>query len=142
MNVDIFNDETWKQLTRSAKDIPEDWDRKCEESIRKERSEVEKKYNIKIGQTNIKCVRCGRPWGFGNHTCADVRLQKLQEKKAEKVFEIGETENQALVILKDLGPKKVAIYLMISEGRVTKWAQRESIPRKYMDKILNFKECA
>jgi len=67
--------------------IPHNWNRKCEESIRREREEVEKRYSISIGQTSISCARCGKPWGFGGHTCQDIRFKNLKEraKKAPKI---------------------------------------------------------
>ena len=57
------------------------WNFRCKESIRRERAEVEAKYNIRIGQTEIKCGLCGKPWGYGKHTCQNIRFQQLKEAK-------------------------------------------------------------
>ena len=57
-----------------------DWNRQCDESIRREKKEAEARYGIRIGQTEIYCARCGKSWGF-NHTCQDMRFQRLQEAK-------------------------------------------------------------
>ncbi len=52
------------------------WDSCCRDSIRKEKMEVEKRYEIRIGQTDIYCTKCSKPWGFGNHTCIKRCLNK------------------------------------------------------------------
>lgn len=116
-----------------------DWNRRCEESLKKARLEAEQRYGIKIGKTEIYCARCGKPWGFGGHVCQDVRLKELHEKK-RKSPELEKVENEVWVILKKLGPRKVSIYLMTPEWTVKKWIQRKSIPSKFGDKILNLKK--
>jgi hypothetical protein len=58
-----------------------EWNIKVEESIRREKKEVEARYGIRMGQTEIYCARCGKSWGFGGHTCQDMRFQRLQEAK-------------------------------------------------------------
>jgi hypothetical protein len=80
--MNIMDSETWERLQRGASGIPENWNRKCEESMRKERQEVEKRYGIRIGQTELYCLRCGRSWGFGKHLCRDLYLEQLKEAKA------------------------------------------------------------
>jgi hypothetical protein len=50
-------------------------------SIQREKQEIEARYGIRIGQTDIKCFKCGRPWGYGRHTCQDMRFQRLKEVK-------------------------------------------------------------
>jgi hypothetical protein len=57
------------------------WSERCLTSIRKEKADTENRYGIRIGQTEIYCARCGKSWGYGNHTCQDVRLSKLKEAK-------------------------------------------------------------
>lgn len=59
----------------------ENWNSRCLESIRKEKMEVEARYGIRTKQTEIYCSRCGKSWGFGRHTCQDVRLKSLNEVK-------------------------------------------------------------
>jgi predicted nucleic acid-binding Zn ribbon protein len=62
------------------------WSDRCREAIRRERQEVETRHGIKIGQTDIACVKCGRPWGYGKHTCQDIRLEQLNEKSKKGVL--------------------------------------------------------
>ena len=57
------------------------WSERCQESIKKQKKEIESRYGIRIGQTELYCVRCGKSWGFGRHGCQDVRLQRLNEPK-------------------------------------------------------------
>ena len=78
--IDIMNNETWERLQRGASGIPDNWNRRVEESIRRERREVEKRYGVRFGQTELTCDRCGRPWGF-EHVCRDIYFQGLREKK-------------------------------------------------------------
>jgi hypothetical protein len=59
-----------------------EWNRRCEEAIRKEREGTEARYGIRFGQTEVYCLRCGKPWGFGRHTCQDIRLKHLNEVKS------------------------------------------------------------
>jgi hypothetical protein len=51
--------------------IPENWNWLCEESIRKEKKEIEKKYGIRIGHTEIYCAECGKSWGTRSHISHD-----------------------------------------------------------------------
>jgi len=58
------------------------WNSICLDSIRKEKAEIAKRYNIRFGQTEIYCARCGRPIANSlNHNCQDIRLRELQEAK-------------------------------------------------------------
>ena len=94
ISLDIMNDEYWERLVRGAENIPDNWNRKCEESMRKERQEVEKRYRIRIGQTELYCLRCGRSWGFGKHLCRDLYLEQFKEAKAkEKALKEGSNIN-------------------------------------------------
>ena len=45
------------------------WNARSAESIRKEKAEAEKRYGIRIGQTELYCAKCGRRWDFGGHKC-------------------------------------------------------------------------
>jgi len=114
-----------------------DWNTTCENSIRRERLEIEKKYGIKIGQTEISCARCGKSWGFGGHVCADRRFEKLHEESRRKAAELKTVQEEAYEALRNLGPKKVSVYLMLPEDTVKKWNHRRTVPRRYVDKILN-----
>ena len=55
------------------------WNNRCDQSIRKEKMEAEARYGIRFGQTEVYCVRCGNSWGYGKHTCQDMRLKRLNE---------------------------------------------------------------
>jgi hypothetical protein len=118
-----------------------DWSSRCPDSIRKDKREIENKYGIRVGQTEIYCARCGRPWGFGGHMCMDLRFKKLKEEKKERISEIQKAKDEAYAVLKDLGSKKVAAYLMIPEATVTKRNHRRSIPTKHIEKVLNLQKC-
>ena len=65
------------------------WNARCQESIKKQRKETEQKYGIQIDQTNIYCLRCRKPWDYGNKElhihkkCSlkdDVRTKKSRLK--------------------------------------------------------------
>lgn len=118
----------------------ETWNQHCLKSIQRERAEVEKRYGIKIGQTDIYCAKCGRPWGFGGHVCQDTRLKELQLKKREKNSEVEKAENEAWAILRHLGPQKVSIYLMLPVGTVNTWIKRRNIPKRHLEKLVNLKK--
>ena len=46
------------------------WNARCERSIAKEKAEAEKKYGIRITQTQIYCATCGKIWdSTGNNGC-------------------------------------------------------------------------
>lgn len=60
------------------------WNTRCIESIREQKREIAKKYNIRFGQTDIYCAKCGKPWGYGKHTCQDIRFEQLKAKKDVK----------------------------------------------------------
>jgi hypothetical protein len=57
------------------------WNERCLESIKKEKKEIEQRYGIRIGQTEIYCSGCGKSWGYGKHTCQDIRFEALKEGK-------------------------------------------------------------
>jgi len=57
------------------------WNSICLDSIKKEKAEIEKRYGIRFGQTEIYCARCGRPCTPGSHTCGDVRVKRWREAK-------------------------------------------------------------
>ena len=132
-----MNDEFWSKLSEGAKNIPENWSARVVDTIKQERREFEKRYGIRIGRIEICCARCGKPWGLGNHVCQDIRFEMLKEKREEKISKFKDNENKVLKIVKNLGPKKTSIYLMLPERTVTSWVQRKSVPRKYIDRIFN-----
>ena len=84
MNEDL--DDRWNRamLKKNTSTFPvekSDWERKCSQSIQKEMVEIAKRCNIRIGQTEIYCSKCSKSWGFGNHTCQDIRLKRLNKAK-------------------------------------------------------------
>ena len=64
MKLDILDDEYWEKLNRSVKNIPEDWNARVSTSIKIEKRKIEKRHGIRIGQTEIRCAICGKPWPF------------------------------------------------------------------------------
>ena len=117
------------------------WNSACLDSIRKEKAEIAKRYNIRFGQTEIYCIRCDKPVANPlNHTCSDLRLKALQEKDKEKRNAIKE-ENQTnlesvLALVKTLGRTKVATLLEANVKTVSNWIDRGKIPAKYFERIL------
>lgn len=69
------------------------WNDRCREAIRKEKMEIEKRYEIRIGQTDIICRRCGKPFWPGRHVCGDMRFEKLRKAKLEKEEETKKNES-------------------------------------------------
>jgi len=49
-----------------------DWNTVCQNSIRKEKAEIGKRYNIRFGQTEIYCGRCGKSCIPG-HRCMGIK---------------------------------------------------------------------
>jgi len=123
------------------------WNVRCEKSCQAEKKEIERKYNIRIGQTEIHCADCGRSCWPGRHSCQNIRLRELNEGK--KLSE-GEVETVSLkknselyFKLKTLGAKKVATMLYdeedgvvlrdVTENTVRAWIKRRSIPIRYQE---------
>ena len=104
------------------------WSSRCAEAIRRERSEVEKRYGIRIGQTEIYCARCDKPCWPGNHICQDIRFKELQEKQ--------KTIAESLIDkIKALGRSKVSVLLKLPTGTVNHWIARGNVPKKYQAEI-------
>jgi hypothetical protein len=120
--------------------MEETWDIKCSRSISEESREVEKRYKIKIGQTEIYCARCGKSWGFGDHVCQDIRFKKLKEEKEKRILELKELKNKAWNVLKAFGPQKTSIYLMLPVGTVNSWINRGNIPSRHIEKVANLEK--
>jgi len=75
--------------------MDESWNTRCQRAIDKEKREVEIRYGIRFGKTEIYCARCNRPWGYGKHTCQEVRLKELhQTNKAKKESELSVLADQ------------------------------------------------
>ena len=61
------------------------WNSACFASIRKEKAEISKRYNIRFGQTEIYCNDCGSPVGNPiNHICQNIRLKMIREGKKSR----------------------------------------------------------
>jgi len=63
------------------------WDARCSESIKKQRAEVEKRYEIRFGQTDIYCAKCGKTTGFpfDRHICQNTGLISLRKTKKSRL---------------------------------------------------------
>ncbi len=133
MKIDIRDDEFWNKLISTEKSTPDNWNDRCRDSIQKEKKEIEDRCRIRIGQTEIYCVRCGKPWGYGNHTCADIRLQKLNEAKTIKNAELTP---ELCKRIKVIGQRKVAVKLGLDHHTVSAWIHKRSIPLKYHESVL------
>ena len=109
------------------------WDSICSESIRKEKEEIAKRYNIRFGQTTIYCARCGKSCWPGSHTCGDIRLRALTERKKRKAAE-AKAEKTLEVVLKR-GRTMTALMLGIKENTVRRWIDRGKVPKKYQAEV-------
>jgi|GEM_PF-1512537 hypothetical protein len=126
----------------------ENWSSWCEASIRKEKIEVEKKYGIRFGRTEIYCARCGRPWGFGRHTCRDIVFNQLQEEKS-KNREVLESQKESLLgRMQNVGAKKISTLsyddekkIFIREKLIRQWIYRRSIPLRRVEQIEDILKC-
>jgi hypothetical protein len=67
------------------------WNDLCADSIRKDRIGAEAKYGIRIGQTEIYCVTCGKKWDFTGHNGCPGKIAHphtlLADKHATKPVE-------------------------------------------------------
>ena len=119
-----------------------DWNHVCLDSIRKEKAEIAKRYNIRFGQTEFYCSRCEKPISEPlKHQCLDIRFEKLKEQVRVRHCQLKELEGEALKLVERLGAQKVAIYLMIRQSAVSKWIHRGSIPKRYLEKVDKLKKC-
>lgn len=114
--------------------IPENWNQRCLASIKREKAEIEERYGIRIEKTEIRCSRCGRPWGFGNHTCLDIRFQKLNEGK-EQIKANSTLEHCKRI--KAIGRRKAAIKLGVDHHTVNGWIRKGIVPLKYQEPVMN-----
>ncbi len=126
----------------------EDWETRLEKSSREQRKEAEKKYGIKIGQTNIYCVRCGKSCWPGQHVCWDLALKKSRDEKIlmasnakkdkkskkELLSQLG--KGPLIDEIPDFGVKKMSTLLMLPKNTVSKWIQRRNIPTNRVEKVL------
>jgi len=95
------------------------WNSRCIEAIQKGKAEVAKKYNIKFGRTEIYCASCGKPWGFGRHTCQEVRLKELhQTNKAKKESELSVLSDQGKSL------REIGVALGVSHEAIRKRLKR------------------
>ena len=125
------------------------WNERCQDSIKNQTKEIESRYGIRIGMTEIYCARCGKSWGYGKHTCQDVVFQRLQEEKNEKREIVSFQKECLLDRLQKIGAQRVSVLSFekegeeessVSEKTINNWIYRRNIPPKYIeriDKILN-----
>lgn len=136
----MITDEFLQKLLASEESIPANWSQRCLDSIRKQKEEVTKRYNIRIGQTEIYCLRCNKSiTNPGKHVCDDLRLQVLQLSKREKSEgrrqEHQEISNQFLGRISEIGRTKVATLLEISVNTVSRWIDRGKVPKQYHKRL-------
>ena len=99
--------------------MDESWNTRCQRAIDKEKREVEIRYGIRFGKTEIYCARCNRPWGYGKHTCQEVRLKELhQTNKAKKEPELSVLADQGKSL------REMGVALGISHESVRKRLKR------------------
>ncbi len=121
--------------------IPHNWNQRVEASIRKERMEVEERYGIRLGHTEIRCSSCEGSWGFGRHVCQDIRLKQLNEAKKTsspktpelcfKVKRLG-TEKVATMLYEE---KNGVVVREVTEEAVRGWIKRGNIPVEYQEAV-------
>jgi hypothetical protein len=128
----------------------ERWSNRCQRSMDRGKREVEKKYGIRIGQTDLYCIRCGKSCFPGRHVCEDMRLENLHQarkaKAEEKIIivnrvkadkEMAKAQNPLLCTkIKEIGRKKAAIKLGLPENTVNGWIKREKVPFKHIHKVM------
>jgi hypothetical protein len=121
-----------------------DWNSVCLDSIRKEKTEIAKRYNIRFAQTEIYCQRCSRPATDPlKHRCQDLRLKDLQQAQAEKE---SQTKEQGIEASREfvnhilaVGITKAAILLQLDKAQVSRWVKRGVIPEKHHEKAIILK---
>lgn len=112
------------------------WSQRALESIRRDRKETEAKYGIKFGKTEIYCARCGRPWGFGRHTCFDLALKSIRDQKEKELESLKGESAHLLTLLRDnFGPQKASHLLEIPETTINHWIQIGKIPKRHLLKV-------
>jgi hypothetical protein len=74
------------------------WNERCLAFIKREKAEIEKKYGILIGQTEIFCATCGKKWDHtGNNGCKGrvAHITILPGKERPRMPPEEHTEAQA-----------------------------------------------
>ncbi len=105
------------------------WNERCVESIRREKKEIVKKYNIRIRQTDIYCARCGKPCVPGHHTCRDIEVHEIKKMKEKDSGELIDK-------IREFGRTKASIMLMLPIVRINHWIERGNVPKRYRDKVF------
>ena len=115
----------------------ESWDCRCAVSMEKEKAQIAKRYNIRFGQTEICCVRCGSPvLNPLRHTCSDLRLKALQEEKRHQREKEKIRVEDSVRLIRELGRTKVATMLELDVKTVNNWIDRRKIPVRYQGKVF------
>jgi transposase-like protein len=116
------------------------WNTRCLNSIREEKAEIAKRYNIRFGQTEIYCGRC--KVSISNptkHICADLQLQNFYEAQREKKEKLNQEKQEIsdhfLCRIRSIGRTKVATMLEISPNTVNRWIDRGKIPKQYHNRL-------
>jgi hypothetical protein len=112
------------------------WNERCLESIKKQRAEIEKKYGIRFGRTEIYCARCGKSCWPGRHVCEAIRLENLHKAREASI----KSSPNHCAILKRFEAKIVATMLEVEVNQVRHWIQRRNVPEKYKELVLKLAE--
>ena len=77
------------------------WNSACFASIRKEKAEVAKRYNIILGQTEIYCAKCEKRWPGCIHSLPIKQeynhpIRTLDDYRKELEIKIGMSKEEAL----------------------------------------------
>lgn len=136
--LNILNDDDWQKLNDSAKDIQDHCSLQCSDSIKKQKTESEKRYGVKIGKTDIRCLRCGKSCVPVEHVCADMVVQKMQEGRQKALIRTKIDSDESLKILPKFGVQKLATLVKVPKETISSWIKRESIPKKYLERVVHF----
>lgn len=78
------------------------WNQRCMDSIKREKAEVEKRYGIRISQTEIYCAICGKGWPYGciHSPREEIKYnsptRSLDDYREELGIKIGMSKEEAL----------------------------------------------
>lgn len=126
------------------------WNSTCVESIRKQKSEVAKRYNIRFGQTTMFCARCGSQWWGRQHLCQDLTLVKAREvrsaktaqvesdklAKKENLLQLRKNHQNILPEIQVFGIRKLATLLDLPKVTVKMWIKRGKVPNSRLKTVL------
>ncbi len=130
MIPNIMNDEAWEKLKGGVSLIPENWSSRCVESIRHEKAEIEKRHNIKIGQTTILCARCGK-----SLTTPNGHKGGLYCRAGGKTDEV---DNDLIAKIRAVGIREAARRLKLSYSTISYWILKGNVPKRRQKEVAEF----